>query len=72
MHILFNYAVSKNFKNNKNVYLNILKHVYCNRFAIEYMAKLNDFYIHIIDICSRRYDTTKVYNESFYNIIKYW
>ena len=45
-----------------------IKHVYCNRFAIEYMAKLNNFYIHIIDIYSRRYDTTKVYNESFDNI----
>lgn len=49
MHILFNYAVSKDFKNDKNAYLNILKHAYCNRFAIEYMAKLNEFYIPIVD-----------------------
>ena len=68
MHILFNYAVSKNFKNDKNVYLNILKHVYCNRFAIEYMANLNNFYIPIIDTCSRRYGTTQFYNASFDNI----
>lgn len=58
MHILFNYAIDRDFRNDANVYLNTIKHVYCNLSAIEYMAKLNAFYIPIIDTSVRRQHRT--------------
>ena len=68
MRVLFNYLVDKEFNNDTNVYLNILKHTYCNSSAAKYMSSLNEFYIPIANAKDKKYDSPQFAHSLFHNV----
>ena len=68
MRVLFNYVIDKEFKNDTKIYLNLLKHTYCNMFAAEYMSKLNEFYIPIANTNDKKYDAPQFAHATFHNV----
>ena len=68
MRVLFNYLVDKEFNNDTNVYLNILKHTYCNSSAAKYMSSLNEFYIPIANANEKKYDSPQFAHSLFHNV----
>ena len=68
MRVLFNYVIDKEFKNDTKIYLNLLKHTYCNMFAAEYMSKLNEFYIPIANTNDKKYDAPQFAHAAFHNV----